>query len=66
MDWLNLIANTVPQFLFAMALFYLCQQNSDKQRKAYQEQISQLYDMLREMVQTINRTVNVIEKNVSN
>lgn len=64
-EWTKLIADTIPQFLFAIALFYLCQQNSNKQRDAYQQQITELYDMLRDMVKTINRTVSLMEENVS-
>ena len=54
MEWLNLVANTVPQFLFAIILFYLCQQNSDKQRDAYVKQIDRLYSLAERIIDRVD------------
>lgn len=58
---ISVIANTVPQFIFAIVLFYLCQQNTDKQREAYQGQIVELYAMIGKMLEAVNRSISIIE-----
>lgn len=62
LDWIQLIANTIPQFLFAIVLFWLCQSNGDKQRQAYQEQINRLYSMLEKMLMEVSRAMDFIDK----
>jgi len=45
-DPLTLLYTSAPQFAFAAFLFWLCSQQSDKQRAAYQAQIERLYDLI--------------------
>lgn len=56
MSILDTILAAVPDFAFAIALFYLCQNNADKQRQAYQEQLNKLYSMMERMLSSIEET----------
>jgi hypothetical protein len=51
MEWLDLLAQTMPSSILGVILFYLCQQAADKQRAAYQEQVSRLTDLLESVLE---------------
>jgi hypothetical protein len=61
MDWLDTLANIAPHSVLALVLFYFCQQGGDKQREAYQEQISQLYQMISQMLAHQARMLDEID-----
>lgn len=60
-DYIDYIARTIPDFLFAIVLFWLCQQNADKQREAYQTQINTMFSMIESMMSHLSRTMDIIE-----
>lgn len=64
-SWLQAVFEYVPQFAFALALFWLCEQNADRQRAAYQEQLKTLYDMLSQMLTAVSRSINVAEESLA-
>lgn len=62
MEFIETIAKSVPEFLFAIVIFWLCQRNADAQRTAYQDQITELYGMLKVMLTAVSRSLDIMEE----
>jgi len=46
----DLLTNTIPQFAFAIVLFWLCQKNSDLQRRSYEGIIEKFERMVEKLL----------------
>lgn len=62
MEPLTSLLSIAPQFALAGFLFWMCSQNADKQRTAYQEQIKQLYALIEKALDAAGPLIEAVQR----